>query len=192
MKVLITGANGMVGKNLVERLMGQKSMQLLTPNRAELNLLNQQAVNDYYLKEKPDFVFHLAAKVGGIQANINEPVPFLVENTLINTHVIMGAMNVGVKHFLNLGSSCMYPRGRDVLHESDMLTGELEPTNEGYALAKVMASRLCQYMTESKAVAYKTIVPCNIYGCYDHFDAVRSHMVPAVIRKFQEAKVFAI
>jgi len=188
MKVLITGANGMVGKNLVERLIGQESMQLLTPSRKELNLLNQQAVSDYFLKEKPDFVFHLAAKVGGIQANINEPVEFLVENTLMNTHVIMAAMASGVKQLINLGSSCMYPRNRDVLYESDMLTGELEPTNEGYALAKVTAARLCQYISNSKGLMYKTVVPCNIYGCYDHFDAVRSHMVPAVIRKVHEAK----
>jgi len=131
----------------------------------------------------------LAAKVGGIQANMNEPVDFLVENNLMNTYVIMGAVSAGVTQLLNLGSSCMYPRGRDILHESDMLTGELEPTNEGYALAKVMAARLCQYITKSKGLTYKTIVPCNIYGRYDHFDAVRSHMVPAVIRKLHEAKI---
>jgi len=189
MKVLITGANGMVGKNLVERLTLNKNLELLTPKRSVLNLLDQDAVIAYMHEHQPDIVFHLAAKVGGIQANINEPVEFLVENTLMNTHVIMGAAHAGVKQLLNLGSSCMYPRGRDVLHESDMLTGELEPTNEGYALAKVMAARLCQYITKSKRLTYKTIVPCNIYGRYDHFDAVRSHMVPAVIRKLHEAKV---
>jgi len=189
MKVLITGANGMVGKNLVEALSLHEDVALLTPRRGELDLLNQNDVFSYMKEHKPDFIFHLAAKVGGIQANINEPVEFLVENTLMNTHVIMGAAHAGVKELLNLGSSCMYPRGRDVLHESDMLTGELEPTNEGYALAKVMAARLCQYISSSKDLNYKTVVPCNIYGRYDHFDAVRSHMVPAVIRKLHEAKV---
>jgi len=188
MKVFITGANGMVGRNLVERLEVQQGVQLLTPSRKELDLLNQQEVNGYLLKEKPDFVFHLAAKVGGIQANINEPVEFLVENTLMNTHVIMAALAAGVPKFINLGSSCMYPRGRDILHENDILTGELEPTNEGYALSKLTSARLCQYISKSKGLMYKTIVPCNLYGRYDHFDAVRSHMVPAVIRKMHEAK----
>ena len=189
MKVLVTGANGMVGKNLVECLIVNKDMMLLMPRRTGLDLLDKASVFDYMHEHKPDFVIHLAAKVGGIQANINEPVDFLVENNLMNTHVIMGAVSAGVTQLLNLGSSCMYPRGRDVLHESDMLTGELEPTNEGYALAKVMAARLCQYITKSKGLTYKTIVPCNIYGRYDHFDAVRSHMVPAVIRKLHEAKI---
>jgi len=189
MKVLITGANGMVGKNLSERLVHHSNIELLMPRRSELNLLDKEQVFAYMEDKKPDFIFHLAAKVGGIQANINEPVEFLVENTLMNTHVIMGAANAGVRSLLNLGSSCMYPRGRDVLHESDMLTGELEPTNEGYALAKVMAARLCQYISNSKGLTYKTVVPCNIYGKYDHFDAVRSHMIPAVIRKLHEAKL---
>jgi len=188
MKVLITGANGMVGKNLVERLGAQQGIHLLTPSRKELNLLNQLEVNRYFLKEKPDFVFHFAAKVGGIQANINEPVEFLVENTLMNTHVIMAALAAGVPKLINLGSSCMYPRGRDILRENDILTGELEPTNEGYALSKLTSARLCQYISKSKGLMYKTIVPCNLYGRYDHFDAVRSHMVPAVIRKMHEAK----
>jgi GDP-L-fucose synthase len=189
MKVLVTGANGMVGKNLVERLIANEHMMLFMPRRTELDLLDKTSVFDYMHEKKPDFVVHLAAKVGGIQANMNEPVDFLVENNLMNTYVIMGAVSAGVTQLLNLGSSCMYPRGRDILHESDMLTGELEPTNEGYALAKVMAARLCQYITKSKGLTYKTIVPCNIYGRYDHFDAVRSHMVPAVIRKLHEAKI---
>lgn len=187
-KVLVTGANGMVGKNLVERLAMQGDLDVLAPLRSELNLLDQHLVTAYMQEHRPDFVFHLAAKVGGIQANINEPVEFLVENTMMNTHVIMAAMESGVQQFINLGSSCMYPRNRDILHESDVLTGELEPTNEGYALAKLTAARLCQYITKTKGLMYKTVVPCNLYGRYDHFDAVRSHMVPAVIRKMHEAK----
>jgi len=188
MKVLITGANGMVGKNLIERLKLDDSIELLVPKRSELNLLDQNAVVDYMSAYQPEFVFHLAAKVGGIQANINEPVAFLVENTLMNTHVIMAAMGAGVKQLINLGSSCMYPRGRDLLCEKDILTGQLEPTNEGYALAKLTAARLCQYISSSKGLTYRTVVPCNLYGRYDHFDTVRSHMVPAVIRKMHEAK----
>lgn len=189
MKVLITGTNGMVGKNLVERLRVNKDMTLLMPKRLDLDLLDKDSVFDYMCANQPDLVIHLAAKVGGIQANISEPVNFLVENNLMNTHVIMGALSAGVTQFLNLGSSCMYPRNKDILYESDILTGELEPTNEGYALAKVMAARLCTYITESRGLMYKTIVPCNIYGRYDHFDEARSHMVPAVIRKLHAAKI---
>lgn len=188
MNVLITGANGMVGRNLVERLSRDISIGLLTPSRRDLDLLDQHAVISYMSENKPDFVFHLAAKVGGIQANINEPVEFLVENMLMNTHVIMAAMEAGVEQFINLGTSCMYPRNRDLFRETDILTGELEPTNEGYALAKISATKLCQYITETKRLMYKTVVPCNLYGRYDHFDTARSHMVPAVIRKIHEAK----
>jgi len=189
MKILITGTNGMVGKNLVERLRVNKDMTLFMPKRLDLDLLDKDSVFDYMCANQPDLVIHLAAKVGGIQANISEPVNFLVENNLMNTHVIMGALSAGVTQFLNLGSSCMYPRDKDILYESDILTGELEPTNEGYALAKVMAARLCTYITESRGLMYKTIVPCNIYGRYDHFDEARSHMVPAVIRKLHAAKI---
>ncbi len=178
----------MLGRNLAERLAVDQSIDLITPGRNELDLLDQQAVAAYMANSKPDFVFHLAAKVGGIQANINEPVEFLADNLLMNTHVILEAMNAGVKRLVNLGSSCMYPRGRDILRESDMLTGELEPTNEGYALAKISAAKLCEYINRTKGLMYKTVIPCNLYGRYDHFDVERSHMVPAVIRKLHEAK----
>ncbi len=187
-KILITGSKGMVGRNLVERLSGDREVVLLTPGRAELNLLDREAVSGYMNRTRPDIVFHLAAKVGGIQANINEPVEFFAENQLMNTHVILEAMGAGVKRLINLGSSCMYPRDRDILRESDMLTGELEPTNEGYALAKISAARLCEYISHSKDLMYKTVVPCNLYGRYDHFEIERSHMVPAVIRKLHEAR----
>jgi len=189
MKILVTGANGMVGRNLLARLQREEGVDALAPMRSELDLLDQQCVKSYMHNHQPDFVFHLAAKVGGIQANINDPVAFLVENTLMNIHVMMAALESGVKQFVNLGSSCMYPRNRNVLRESDILTGELEPTNEGYALSKLTAARLCQYISRTQGLQYKTIVPCNIYGRYDHFDPVRSHMVPAVIRKLHEAKV---
>ena len=187
-KVFITGSRGMVGRNLIERLSVDQEVELFAPDRSELNLLDKQAVSNYMSSIKPDVVFHLAAKVGGIQANINEPVEFLADNILMNTHVILEAMNAGVQKLVNLGSSCMYPRGRDILRESDMLTGELEPTNEGYALAKVSAARLCEYITRTKGLIYKTIVPCNLYGRYDHFDANRSHLVPAVIHKLHKAR----
>jgi len=186
--VMITGSSGMVGRNLVDRLKVVPDIELFLPHRSGLNLLDRQEVIAFMRRKSPDLVIHLAAKVGGIQANINEPVEFLVENTLINAHVIAGAMEAGVSRLINLGSSCMYPRNRDVLRESDVLTGELEPTNEGYALAKITAARLCQYISESKGLLYKTVIPCNIYGRYDHFDPVRSHLVPAVIHKLHQAK----
>jgi len=187
-KVLITGVNGMVGKNLAERLAANKGIELLVPRRYDLDLLEQRAVKAYMLDNRPDFVFHLAAKVGGIQANISNPVGFFVDNMLMSTHVIMSAVEAGVEQLINLGSSCMYPRNREVLCEADILTGELEPTNEGYALAKISATQLCRYISDSKKLYYKTVVPCNLYGRYDHFDDNRSHMVPAVIRKMYEAK----
>jgi len=187
-KVFITGSRGMVGRNLVERLSVDQEIELFTPDRCELNLLDKQAVSNYMNRINPDVVFHLAAKVGGIQANINNPVDFLADNMLMNTHVIVEAMNAGVKKLVNLGSSCMYPRGREILRESDILTGELEPTNEGYALAKVSAARLCEYITTTKGLMYKTVIPCNLYGRHDHFDVERSHLIPAVIRKLHEAK----
>ena len=188
MKVLITGANGMVGRNLAERLADNNNYELLVPRRHDLNLLEKSAVEAYMLDHRPDFIFHLAAKVGGIQANISKPVEFFVENMLMSTHVIMSAVEAEVKQLINLGSSCMYPRNREVLCEADILTGELEPTNESYALAKISATQLCRYLSDSKKLYYKTVVPCNLYGRYDHFDENRSHMIPAVIRKIHEAK----
>jgi len=188
MKILITGSRGMLGQNLVSTLSSDHSLSLLTPSSLELDLLNRKDVEEYLKKQKPDLIIHAAAKVGGIQANINEPVEFLVQNTLINTHVIYGALEAGVAKLLNLGSSCMYPRDREILNEADILTGELEPTNEGYALAKISATRLCQYICREYNLEYKTIIPCNLYGPYDHFDSVRSHLLPAIIRKLSEAK----
>lgn len=189
MKILLTGASGMLGHNLVERLSSDASLHLLTPSITELDLLNKDVVDHYLQQEKPDLIIHAAAKVGGIQANLNEPVEFLVQNTLINTHVIYGALEAGVPKLLNLGSSCMYPRNRSILQETDILTGELEPTNEGYALAKINATRLCQYICRQYGLQYKTMIPCNLYGPYDNFDPVRSHLLPAVIRKLHEAKL---
>lgn len=188
MKVLVTGANGMVGRNLAERLMPDRNIELLMPGRCELNLLDRQEVAAYMERNRPDVVFHLAARVGGIQANISNPVEFLADNMLMNTHVIIEAMNAGVNKLINMGSSCMYPRGREILRESDILTGELEPTNEGYALAKISAARLCEYITRTKGLMFKTVIPCNLYGRHDHFGAERSHLVPAVIRKLHEAR----
>lgn len=189
MKILVTGASGMLGRALVEKLLEQPAVSLLLPTRQELNYLDQQAVRDYFNRHQPDFVYHLAAKVGGIAANMADPVGFFYENMQINLNVIHAAHAAGVKQLVNVGSSCMYPRNREVLKEEDFLTGELEPTNEGYAISKIASVLFCKYLSEQDVVRYKTVIPCNLYGEHDHFDLVKAHLVPAVIRKLHEAKL---
>jgi len=184
MKVLVTGTTGMVGRNL---LSDQRTAdyEILAPGRAELNLTDAASCDAWFAEHRPDAVIHLAAVVGGIQANINEPVRFLVDNIQITLNLYEAARTHGVGTFLNVGSSCMYPRNIEgVLSLPLLLSAPLEPTNEGYALAKIVSWKLAEYLRrEDPALQYKTIVPCNLYGLYDHFDAVRSHMVPAAIMK---------
>ncbi|HLB41641.1 MAG TPA: GDP-L-fucose synthase [Gammaproteobacteria bacterium] len=188
MKILITGSNGMVGRSLIKKLEQSSDIKLLVPTRHDLNLLNQEAVNNYFIIHQPEMIIHLAARVGGIQANILNPVEFLTENVLMNTFVIASALAQKIPRLLFIGSSCMYPKGREMLHESDMLTGLLEPTNEGYALAKISGASLCKYINQQYGLSYKTIVPCNLYGPYDNFNPIRSHLIPAMIRKLHNGK----
>lgn len=190
MKILITGSRGMVGQNIL-RHPGVSQFEVLAPGRAELDFSSYKSSIEYIQKNKPDFVIHAAGKVGGIQANIKNPVAFLVENLDINRNLIMSCREAGVKKLINLGSSCMYPRNVEgALTEDMVLSGELEPTNEGYAIAKIAAQRLCSYISsENPEFSYKTMIPCNIYGQFDKFSPEHSHMVPAVIRKLHEAKV---
>lgn len=141
-------------------------------------------------KLRPDVVVHAAGKVGGIQANIKEPVRFLLDNLDMGRNVVWAARSHGVGRLINLGSSCMYPRNAsNPLREEMVLQGELEPTNEGYALSKITVAKLCEYISrESEAFQYKTLIPCNIYGRHDKFDPEHSHMVPAIIHKLHEAQ----
>lgn len=188
MKILLTGGRGMVGRNLLEHSsIGQ--FEMVTPSSAELDLRNYDAVRRYLAKHTPDMVVHAAGRVGGIQANIREPVAFLVDNFDMGRNIVLAAREAGVERLINLGSSCMYPRGHHhPLLEKMVLTGELEPTNEGYALAKIATARLCQYvMRESPGMLYKTLIPCNLYGRHDAFDPVRSHLIPAIIYKTHAA-----
>lgn len=178
----------MVGRNLVDALHRQNDIELVTPSRNDVDLMDRSATIAYMQQQKPDLVFHLAARVGGIQANMNEPVEFLLENTLMGMHLVEAAQQSGVTRLINLGSSCMYPKDRDILREDDLLSGRLEPTNEGYAVAKISTALLCRYISNQHGLQYKTVIPCNLYGRYDHFDPVRSHMIPAVIRKLHLAK----
>lgn len=188
MRILLTGASGMVGKNIQEHPSAGK-YEFLTPQRAELDLLSISKVEGYLRREEPDFVIHAAGLVGGIQHNMRQPARFLLENSLIGMNLISTSQEMGIKNFMNLGSSCMYPRNaRNPLHENMILKGELEPTNEGYALAKIMGAKLCEYISlENADFLYKTVIPCNLYGRHDKFDESLSHMIPAVLKKIHSA-----
>jgi GDP-L-fucose synthase len=188
-KILLTGGGGMVGRNVLEHS-AIDEFDVLAPRSQELNLLDFNAVQGYLDKHRPDVVVHAAGKVGGIQANMREPVGFLMENLDMGRNIVWAARQAGIKRLINLGSSCMYPRNHsEPLSEELVLKGELEPTNEGYALAKVMTARLCEYiMREDASYQYKTLIPCNLYGRFDKFDPAHSHLVPAIIHKVHQAK----
>ena len=180
----------MVGRNIVE-FEKSKNYILLTPSSNELNLLNRKNTDEYIKLNTPDIVIHCAGIVGGIQANMADPVKFLVDNTQMGLNIIMASKEAGIKKFINMSSSCMYPREAiNPLGEELILKGGLEPTNEGYALAKITSTRLCEYINkEDENFKYKTVIPCNLYGRYDKFDPKHSHMLPAVIKKIHEGKV---
>jgi GDP-L-fucose synthase len=190
MKILITGSSGMVGRNILENVDIRK-FDLLIPSSKELNLLNYSTVDEYIKENKPDMIVHTAGKVGGIQANIAQPVSFLVDNLDMGRNIIMAAKSNNVKNLINLSSSCMYPRNAlNPLSEDLILKGEIEPTNEGYAIAKIMSTRLCEYINrENDSFNYKTIIPCNLYGRHDKYESIHSHMIPAVIKKIHDAKI---
>ncbi|MFL9879120.1 GDP-L-fucose synthase [Herbaspirillum rhizosphaerae] len=188
-KILLTGGGGMVGRNLLE-VAAARNVEIIAPSSRELDLMDRLAVSSYLKYLKPDCVIHAAGRVGGIQANLREPVLFLVQNWDMGQNLIMAARDAGIKQLINLGSSCMYPRNSpDALREEDVLSGALEPTNEGYAIAKCAVARLCDYIQrENPEYHYKTLIPCNLYGRYDKFDPAHSHLVPAVIHKLHRAK----
>lgn len=189
MKILLTGSSGMVGCNIAEHSKAS-NYKMLLPSSSELNLLDSVNVKNYLRINKPDMIIHSAGIVGGIQANISHPVRFLNDNMQMGLNILIAAKDCKIKKFINLGSSCMYPRNAQNPLSEDMISkGELEPTNEGYAIAKVAATKLCDYISrEDKSYLYKTIIPCNLYGKYDKFDPEKSHMIPAVIRKIHDAK----
>lgn len=189
-RILLTGGSGMVGRNIVEHA-ASGHREFLTPGSRELDLCNYAQVEAYIAEHRPDVVIHAAGLVGGIQANIAAPVDFLVKNLDMGRNVVMASKAVGVPQLLNLGSSCMYPRNApNPLSEEMVLQGELEPTNEGYAIAKVVTARLCQYVRrEDSHCDYKTLIPCNLYGRFDKFAPQHSHLIPAIIHKVHGAKV---
>lgn len=177
----------MVGRNLSEFAI-RNGLEVYTPTRSQLNLLDKSAVREYISLVKPDLVIHCAGLVGGIQANIAAPYDFCYHNLQIGLNVVSTAFDCGVEKLINLGSSCMYPKSAsNPLKENQLLSGQLEPTNEGYAIAKLAVAKLAEYLSTQHGCLYKTFIPCNLYGRWDKFEADRSHMIPAVIRKIHDA-----
>lgn len=189
MKVLVTGASGMVGKNILEN---EKASlySFLTPSSSDLNLRDKNKVFEYVKAHKPNLIIHCAGYVGGIQANMREPVKFLTANMEMGINLLIAAEENSVERVINLSSSCMYPKDYPGLLEEELiLTGPLEPTNEGYALAKIAVMKLGEYINREKNIEIvKTIIPCNLYGRWDKFGEQNSHMLPAIIRKIEKAK----
>ena len=179
----------MVGSNIINHNFSQ-NYKILSPTSSDLNLLNYKDLEDYIKFNKPELVIHAAGIVGGIKANINYPVKFLVDNMQMGLNILMASKTQKVKKFINFSSSCMYPKNaRNPLLEDSILKGELESTNEGYALSKITSTRLCEYISrEDSSFLYKTVIPCNLYGKYDDFSYENSHMIPGVIKKIHDAK----
>ena len=193
LRVFIAGHKGMVGSSLV-RLLKKKNVELIIKDRAELDLLNQAAVQVFFKTEKIDQVYLAAAKVGGIYANNNFPADFIYENLMIQANIINSAFLSRVKKLLFLGSSCIYPKNANQpMKEEELLTGKLEPTNEPYAIAKISGIKLCESYNrqyyKSHGIDYRSIMPTNLYGPGDNYHHENSHVVPALIRRFHEAKV---
>ncbi len=188
--IYIAGHRGLVGSALVRALQEQGFTNLLLRTSAELDLCNQMAVETFFAEKKPDYVLLAAAKVGGILANDTFPADFIRENLQIQTHVIDAAYRHGVKRLLFLGSSCIYPKlAPQPMPESCLLTGELEPTNECYAIAKIAGIKMCQAYHKQYGFDVISAMPTNLYGPNDNFDLEKSHVLPALIRKFHLAKL---
>ena len=189
-KIYVAGHRGMVGSGIVRSLKARGFRHLLLRTRAELNLLDAGAVKAFFDAERPEIVVDAAARVGGIAANFEKPVEFLVENLTIQNNVICAAADHGARKLLFLGSSCIYPKlAPQPIPESALLTGPLEPTNDAYALAKIAGIKLCQAYAAEYGKNFISAMPTNLYGPNDNFDLRTSHVLPALIRKVHEAKV---
>ena len=189
-KIYIAGHRGMVGSAVWRALENKGYTNLLGKTSTELDLRNQQAVKDFYATEKPAVVIDAAARVGGILANNDFMYQFLMENMQIQNNLIDGAYKTGVEKFIFLGSSCIYPKfASQPLQEECLLTGTLEPTNEWYAIAKITGVKACQAIRNQYNKDYVSLMPTNLYGYFDNFDLQSSHVLPAMLRKFHEAKI---
>jgi len=189
-KIYVAGHAGMVGSAIVRELNNQGYANILFRTRSELDLINQNAVRDFFQTEKPDQVYLAAAKVGGIHANNTYPAEFIYENLMIEANVINEAYKSGVKKLLFLGSSCIYPKlAAQPMKEDALLTGALESTNEPYAIAKIAGIKLCESYNRQYGVDYRSVMPTNLYGPGDNYHPENSHVIPALIRRFSEAKL---
>lgn len=189
-RIYVAGHTGLVGSAFVRRLKEQGYTNLILKTHGELELLDQKAVEDFFKEEKPEYVIDAAAKVGGIKANREAPADFFYVNMQIEQNLIWSAYKSNVKKFLFLGSACMYPKEcRQPMTEDQLLTGVPEVTNEGYALAKICGQRLCSYLYKQYGVDFITAIPANAYGIGDNFDPEHSHVIPALLIKFRNAKI---
>ncbi len=188
-KIYVAGHRGMVGLAIWRALEAKGYTNLIGRTSGELDLRNQQEVSDFFTIEKPDVVIDAAARVGGILANNNYPYQFLMENMLIQNNLIDSSLKADMKKFIFLGSSCIYPKlAPQPLKEENLLTGPLEPTNEWYAVAKITGVKACESIRKQFGKDYVSLMPTNLYGPYDNFDLKTSHVLPAMIRKFHDAK----
>lgn len=188
-KIYVAGHRGMVGSAIVRELRRQGYANIVTRTHAELDLTRQEAVETFFESERPEYVFLAAAKVGGIEANRSAPADFMYENMLLEMNVIRSAWRSGCRKLEFLGSSCIYPRlAPQPMTEGCLLTGALEPTNEAYALAKISGLKYCEYLNRQYGTEYISVMPTNLYGPNDNYHPEHSHVLPALIRRFHEAK----
>ncbi len=189
-KIYIAGHRGMVGSAILRGLEAKGFTNFIVRTHKELDLTNQAAVNDFFADQKPDYVFLAAAKVGGILANSQSPAQFFYENIMIEANVLHASYLNGVKKLMFLGSSCIYPKyATQPMKEDALLTGLLEPTNEGYAMAKISGIKMCDYYRKQYDCDFVSVMPTNLYGTGDNYDLQNSHVLPAMLRKFHEAKL---
>ena len=188
-KIYVAGSNGMVGSAIVRTLEANGYSKIVVKSSKELDLKNQQAVHDFFNQEQPEYVFLAAAKVGGIHANNSYPATFIYDNIMIQSNVIQAAYDFNVKKLLFLGSSCIYPKfAPQPIKEEYLLTGSLEPTNEAYAIAKIAGLKMCQFYKQQYGCNFISAMPTNLFGINDNFNLENSHVLPALLRKFIEAK----
>ena len=192
-KIYVAGHRGMVGSAIVRELRRQGYSNIVTRTHSELDLIDQRAVNEFFSSERPEYVFLAAAKVGGIMANAQAPADFMYQNMMLEMNVIHAAWQNGCRKLEFLGSSCIYPRlAPQPMQENCLLTGSLEQTNEAYALAKISGLKYCEYLNRQYGTDFISVMPTNLYGPNDNYHPAHSHVLPALIRRFHEAKEAAL